>query len=40
MQKDKILSVVTVPTKDGVTDLAKLEELVDEDTAAVYGSIS
>ncbi len=33
--KGQNISVVTVPTKDGVTDLAKLEELVDEETAAV-----
>lgn len=29
------IEVVTIPQKDGVTDLAKLEELMDEDTAAV-----
>lgn len=29
------IEVVTVPQKDGVTDLAKLEEMVDENTAAV-----
>jgi glycine dehydrogenase subunit 1 len=29
------IEVVTVPQKDGVTDMAKLEELMDEDTAAV-----
>lgn len=33
--KGQNVSVVTVPTKDGVTDLSKLEELVDEETAAV-----
>ncbi|TQR19673.1 aminomethyl-transferring glycine dehydrogenase subunit GcvPA [Psychrobacillus vulpis] len=33
--KGQNVAVVTVPTKDGVTDLAKLEELVDEETAAV-----
>ena len=34
------LNVVTVPTKDGVTDLKRLKELVDEQTAAVISSIS
>lgn len=29
------IEVVTIPQRDGVTDLAKLEELMDEDTAAV-----
>ena len=29
------IEVVTIPQKDGVTDMAKLEELMDEDTAAV-----
>jgi glycine dehydrogenase subunit 1 len=29
------IEVVTIPQKDGVTDLAKLEELIDADTAAV-----
>ncbi|MFJ7933745.1 aminomethyl-transferring glycine dehydrogenase subunit GcvPA [Sporosarcina sp. NPDC096371] len=29
------IEVVTIPQKDGVTDIAKLEELMDEDTAAV-----
>ncbi|NYF24600.1 aminomethyl-transferring glycine dehydrogenase subunit GcvPA [Sporosarcina sp. JAI121] len=29
------IEVVTVPQKDGVTDMAMLEELMDEDTAAV-----
>lgn len=29
------IEVVTIPQKDGVTDLVKLEELMDEDTAAV-----
>ena len=29
------IEVVTVPQKDGVTDLEKLEEMVDENTAAV-----
>ncbi len=29
------IEVVTIPQKDGVTDMAKLEEMMDEDTAAV-----
>ena len=29
------IEVVTIPQKDGITDIAKLEELMDEDTAAV-----
>ncbi|WP_203246927.1 aminomethyl-transferring glycine dehydrogenase subunit GcvPA [Sporosarcina beigongshangi] len=29
------IEVVTIPQKNGVTDMAKLEELIDEDTAAV-----
>ncbi len=29
------IEVVTIPQKNGVTDIAKLEELIDEDTAAV-----
>jgi glycine dehydrogenase subunit 1 len=29
------IEVVTIPQKDGVTDMAKLEELIDEETAAV-----
>ena len=33
--KGQNIEVVTVPMKDGVTDLIKLEELVDEDTAGV-----
>ncbi|WP_419958582.1 aminomethyl-transferring glycine dehydrogenase subunit GcvPA [Psychrobacillus psychrotolerans] len=33
--KGQNIEVVTVPMKDGVTDLMKLEELVDEDTAGV-----
>jgi glycine dehydrogenase subunit 1 len=33
--KGQNISVVTIPAKDGVSDLSKLEELVDEETAAV-----
>lgn len=31
----QFIDVVTVPQKDGVTDIAELEKLIDEDTAAV-----
>ena len=33
------IEVVTIPQKDGITDIAKLEELMDEDTAAVWCNI-
>lgn len=31
----QFIDVVTVPQKDGVTDVAKLEELIDDNTAAI-----